>query len=103
MQEDVIGFIRGYDFLRLGQAISHHQWQSAAMTIRRMEMQAKKTELECFARPFAGLRQAVMRKDEREAKQILAAVTARRVRMLEELKREKADPVESEIVRAIEG
>ena len=46
MEQDVIKFIKGYDFMRLGQAISHQQWQAAAMIIRRMEMQAKKPELE---------------------------------------------------------
>lgn len=89
MEQDIIQFIKGYDFLRLGQAISHHQWQSAAMTVRRMEMQAKKPGLEGFVRPFAGIRQAIMRKDEREAKQILAQVTAKRVKMLEQIKQEE--------------
>lgn len=85
MEQDVIQFIKGYDFMRLGQAISHQQWQAAAMTIRRMEIQAKKPELAGFARQFAGIRMAIMRKDEREAKEILAQVTARRVRMLKEI------------------
>lgn len=89
MDLDTIQFIKGYDFLRLGQAISHHQWQAAAMTIRRMEEQVKRLKLDGFVRPFAGIRQAVMRKDEKEAKQILAQVTAKRVRMLEQLKREE--------------
>ena len=94
MEQDVKQFIKGYDFLRLGQTISHHQWQAAAMTIRRMEMQAKKPELETFARQFAGIRQAIMRKDEREAKQILALVTAKRVRMLEQIMKEEREKPE---------
>lgn len=89
MEQDTIKFIKGYDFMRLGQAISHQQWQAAAMTIRRMEMQAKKPELEGFARQFAGIRQAIMRKDEHEAKQILALVTAKRVAMLKKLQEEE--------------
>ena len=88
MDQDVIKFIKGYDFMRLGQAISHHQWQAAAMTIRRMEMQAKKPELAGFARQFAGIRQAIMRQNEREAKQILAQVTVKRVNMLKELQKD---------------
>ena len=91
MEQDVIQFIKGYDFMRLGQAVSHHQWQAAAMTIRRMEMQAKKPELAGFARQFAGIRQAIMRKEEREAKQILAQVTAKRVRMLEQIQKEEQE------------
>ena len=89
MEQDVIKFIKGYDFMRLGQAISHQQWQAAAMIIRRMEMQAKKPELETFARQFAGIRQAIMRKDGREAKQILALVTAKRVTMLKKIQEEE--------------
>lgn len=89
--KEVIQFIKSYDFLRLGQAVSRHQWQSAAMTIRRMEQQAKKPGLEQFARPFAGIRQAVMRKDEREAKQILAGVVARRVKLLEQIKQQEQE------------
>ena len=89
MEQDVIKFIKGYDFMRLGQAISHQQWQAAAMIIRRMEMQAKKPELEGFARQFAGIRQAIMRKDGREAKQILALVTAKRVAMLKKIQEEE--------------
>ena len=83
MNEEAIQFIKGYDFMRLGQAINRHQWQTAAMTIRRMEQQAQKPGLESFARPFAGLRQAIMCRNEAEAKQILAMVTAKRVCMLE--------------------
>ena len=89
MEQEVIKFIKGYDFMRLGQAISHQQWQAAAMIIRRMEMQAKKPELEGFARQFAGIRQAIMRKDGREAKQILALVTAKRVAMLKKIQEEE--------------
>lgn len=89
MQDEVIRFIKSYDFMRLGQAISHHQWQVAAMMVRRMEQQTRTKELEGFARPLAGVRQAIMRKDEREAKQLLAAVTARRVRLLEQLQAEQ--------------
>lgn len=88
LEQDVINFLKGYDFMRLGQAISHKQWQAAAMTIRRMELQAKKPGLEMFARQFAGIRQAVMRKDEKEALQILALVTAKRVQLLKEMKTE---------------
>ena len=98
MEQDVKKFIKSYDFLRLGQAISHHQWQSAAMTIRRMEMQAKKPELEMFARQFTGIRQAIVRKDEREAKQILALVTTKRVRMLEQIMKEEREEKEKESI-----
>lgn len=82
---EVTTFIKSYDFMRLGQAIGHGQWQSAAMTIRRMDMQAKKLGTECFLRQFAGLKQAVARKNAQEAKQILVSVTAKRVKIIEAL------------------
>lgn len=82
---EVTTFIKSYDFMRLGQAMGHGQWQSAAMTIRRMDMQAKKLGAECFLRQFAGLKQAVARKNAQEAKQILVSVTAKRVKIIEAL------------------
>lgn len=85
-QQEIAAFIKGYDFMRLGQAIHRGQWQSAAMTIRRMDLQAQKLELTVFGRSFAGLKQAIARKNAQEAKQILATVTARRVQMIESLK-----------------
>ena len=95
-QQELAAFIKSYDFMRLGQAIHRGQWQSAAMTIRRMDLQAKKLELTAFARPFAGLKQAIARKHAQEAKQILTAVTARRVKMLEELNAAQVMPMSNE-------
>lgn len=70
--------------MRVGQAISHGQWQSAAMTIRRMEQRAKALELPMFDRQFAGLKQAILRKEESNAKQILSLITAKRVQLLKQ-------------------
>lgn len=83
--KEVSSFIKSYDFMRLGQAVGHGQWQAAAMTIRRMDMQAKKVGAECFLRQFAGLKQTVARKNEHETKQILVSVTAKRVKIIEAL------------------
>lgn len=95
-QQELAAFIKSYDFMRLGQAIHRGQWQSAAMTIRRMDQQAKKLELTAFARPFAGLKQAIACKNVQEAKQILTAVTARRVKLLEELNAVQAKSASNE-------
>lgn len=83
--KEVSSFIKSYDFMRLGQAVGHGQWQAAAMTIRRMDMQAKKVGAECFWRQFAGLKQTVARKNAHETKQILVSVTAKRVKIIEAL------------------
>lgn len=95
-QQELAAFIKSYDFMRLGQAIHRGQWQSAAMTIRRMDLQAKKLELTAFARPFAGLKQAIACKNVQEAKQILTAVTTRRVKLLEELNAVQAKSTSNE-------
>lgn len=75
-------FYKSLDFMRLGQAINRKQWQSAAMLIRRMEQKAKEAGVAEFERSFAGLRQCINRKDEREAKQILALVANKRAMYL---------------------
>ena len=82
MNEEQIAFLKSYDFMRLGQAIVHGQWQSAAMTVRRMEAKAKELELGDFVRTLGNLRLIIMRKEEVQAKQILSTITARRVQLL---------------------
>lgn len=85
MDEEVVKFLKSYDFMRLGQAINRGQWQSAAMIQRRMEQKVKQLELTTFERPLAGLRQAILRKNVLDAKQMLAGVVAKRARMLNSL------------------
>ena len=38
--KEQIEFLKSLDFMRLGQALNREQWQSAAMTIRRLDMKA---------------------------------------------------------------
>ncbi len=81
-EEQIHKFLHSYDFMRLGQAINHNQWQAAAMNIQRMSRTAKELELSTFDRPFTGLRQAINRRDLESAKQALATVISKRVMML---------------------
>lgn len=76
--EEQIKFLKSLDFMRLGQAINRGQWQSAAMTIRRLDMEAKEVGMNDFERNFTGIRQCINRKDINEAKQILAVVVNKR-------------------------
>ncbi len=85
-RDKVNKFLRSYDFMRLGQAINHGQWQSAAMNIQRMTKMAKELEIAELERPFTGLRQSINRKDLESAKQALAVVINKRVKMLEQEK-----------------
>ena len=77
-----IEFFKSLDFMRLGQAINREQWQSAAMTIRRLDMKAKEVGINDFERNFTGVRQCINRKDGQEAKQILSVVVNKRAKHL---------------------
>jgi len=82
-------FIKSLDFMKLGQAINHEQWQSAAMIIRRMDNTAKEVELTGFERQFTGLRQCINRKDKAQAKQVLSIVVSKRVQIIQRMQEEK--------------
>ncbi len=77
--KEQIRFLKSLDFMKLGQAISHEQWQSAAMIVRRLEQNAQKADFyTAFERQFVSLRQNINRKNVYEAKQILALVVNKR-------------------------
>lgn len=80
--KEQIEFLKSLDFMRLGQAINRQQWQSAAMTIRRLNMKAEEAGMSDFERNFTGIRQSINRKDGNEAKQILAVVVNKRAKHL---------------------
>ncbi|MBQ9991702.1 MAG: hypothetical protein IJP31_12330 [Lachnospiraceae bacterium] len=82
-------FYKSQDFMRLGQAISRKQWQSAAMIIRRMDTRAKEAGIAEFEKNFTGLRQCINRRDDREAKQILAMVVNKRAGYLNQQTKEE--------------
>ncbi len=84
--KQIHAFLHSYDFMKLGQAINKNQWQIAAMTIQRMTRQAKELGLDTFDRPFTGLRQAINRKEAVGAKQALAVVISKRVKLIREEK-----------------
>ena len=79
-------FINSLDFMKLGQAIDHEQWQAAAMIVRRMDMQAKQAGLTGFERQFTGIRQCINRKEKAQAKQVLSFVISKRVQMMKQMK-----------------
>lgn len=83
--EEQINFLKSFDFMRLGQAVKHGQWQSAAMIIRRMDAEAKKTGMKAFENNFVGIRQCIQRKQVQEAQQILAVVINKRAKYLNEI------------------
>ena len=84
--EELSVFIEGFDFMRLGQAVSKGQWEAAMMALRRMDLKSKKLGIRCFEQPFVGLRQAILNRNVQQGKQAMAAVTTKRVRLREALK-----------------
>jgi hypothetical protein len=83
--EEQIAFLKCMDFMRLGQAIDHKQWQSASMIVRRLDDMAREAGINDFERAFTGIRQSVNRKDMAEAKQILSIVVNKRAKYLNDL------------------
>ena len=48
MTQEQIIFLRSYDFLRLGQAISNQNWGAAGMWAQKMQKQATELDLPDF-------------------------------------------------------
>ena len=82
-------YINSLDFMKLGQAINHEQWQAAAMIVRRMDMKAKEVGITGFERQFTGIRQCINRKDKAQAKQVLSIVVSKRVQIIQRIQEEK--------------
>lgn len=77
-------FLKSYDFMKLGQALDHKNWQIAAMTLQRMQKSAQEAELDTFERQFVSIRQCVIHKQGKQAKDILALVIAKRAQLLKQ-------------------
>lgn len=88
LTEEQIQFLHGLDFLKLGQAVNHEQWQTAAMTAQQMERTIKQTGLSDMERNMMGLKQAIRCKNQMESKQILSQLVAKRVQLLKERKKQ---------------
>jgi hypothetical protein len=78
-EKEVLG---GYDFMRLGQNINHENWAGAGMAAQRMQTKAEAAGMDDFVRLFKSLKMVIGRKEKKAALDILAQITARRVRML---------------------
>ena len=85
-EEKLKQFLGSYDFMRLGQSVNGGRFESAAMCIRRMSMEADKLGLECFQRPFTGLRQNIARKDTQEVTNSRRLVIVKRIQLQDALK-----------------
>ena len=97
MTQEQIIFLRSYDFLRIGQAISHQNWTSAGMCVQKLQKQAMNLELKDFERLFGNLKLAVAHREKKTALDILAQITARRVAALNRLGNEQKSAEEKQI------
>ena len=86
-----IDFLKGKDFMKLGQAIEHGNWQIAGMTAQRMQKSAKEAQISEFDRQLVMIKQAIAGRKKTEAQNILAAMIGVRVRLL---KAEAGDPAQ---------
>lgn len=80
----LLEFLKGQDFMKLGKAISSKNWNVAMMTLKRMEQTAAKLELEDMKRNILQIRQAVLAKNVLQGENGLALLVAKRVRLLKQ-------------------
>lgn len=75
-------FLKSKDFMRLENQINKGQWQSAIMTITRMQRKVLELDFHDFDRNLLMLRQCVMKKELVSAKNALAIIMSKRVALL---------------------
>lgn len=88
INKEIEDFIKSFDFMRLGQAISNERWQSAAMIIQRMDRTAKSCGINNFEKQFTALRISINRKNVTDCKSILSGIINKRVQILKEIMNE---------------
>lgn len=75
-------FLKSKDFMKLGQAIEHGNWQVAGMTAQRMQREAKEAGTDAFDRQLIAIKQCIAGRKKTEAQNALAAMVSKRVQML---------------------
>ena len=78
-------FLNSFDFMRLGQAISSNNTQIAVMAARGLEAASREAELPDFERLLSSIRLAMISGNNVEALDIMTQLTARRVKLLNEV------------------
>lgn len=83
-------FLESKDFLRLGQAIEHGNWQAAGMIANRMQRDAREVGVVDFDRQMVMMKQCIASRKKTEALNGLASIVSRRVQMLKRLADDEA-------------
>ncbi len=80
--EEMLAFLKGQDFIRLGQSINKGNWQSVVMGCRRMQNRCKELGMNDFIKDLQRLQDAAMHRETTACKQILAGIVVKRVNLL---------------------
>lgn len=82
-------FVRGQDFLRLGQAVTRGQWSAAMMTMRRIGQTMERLKMQSMKKFLPQLQNTFARKNTAQAKNVLALLTQKRVQIIRILAEEQ--------------
>ena len=75
-------FVRGQEFLRLGQTVTRGQWSAARMTMRRIGQTMERLRMQSMKKFLPQLENTFARKNTAQAKNVLALMTQRRVQII---------------------
>lgn len=89
-REKTEAFLNSYDFMRLGQALTQRNQNMAMMIVTHLQQAAEEAGLtDIFGMNLKGIRQCVIGNEMKQALDILTVVTAKRVKLLEEIKNQE--------------
>lgn len=77
----VRNFLEGQEFLRLGHCLNGKQWELAMMHISKLKKHVNQLGITCFDKSLMGLREAAAHRNRSDALQIMAQITAKRVKL----------------------
>ena len=83
--KDVREYMVCYDFIRLERTLNNTQWSAAFTSITRLEERARELGINSFLKPFDGIRDAIIQKNIRSAKQSLAVFNNKKSQILKYL------------------
>ena len=75
-------FVRGQEFLRLGQTVTRGQWSAARMTMQRIGQTMERLRMQSMKKFLPQLQNTFARKNTAQAKNVLALMTQRRVQII---------------------
>lgn len=80
--EEVRAFFESLDFMRLGQAVNHENWQAAMMIIKRMSVRADELGLPDVSKKLVQIKGCVQGRNRAQALNGMTLLTGLRVKRL---------------------